>query len=71
MPGQQQGIVEDVPRFRELDADGRLRIMQPLGRARDVLLGQQHVERDEQIEIQTSEAVIHVNTYDFRNSFLI
>jgi hypothetical protein len=36
--------------------------VQPLRGARDVELGQQHIEREEQIEIELPKSIIHSNT---------
>ncbi|MNV83794.1 hypothetical protein D3C71_1776190 [compost metagenome] len=44
--------------------------MQPLCCARDVVLGQQHVERQQQVQVQAPE-IIHRNTEDIGNSFPI
>ena len=43
--------------------------MKPLGGARDVLFGEENIERDEQIEIDSSQDIIHRNTCDFEYSF--
>jgi hypothetical protein len=43
--------------------------MKTLGRARDVLLGEQDIERDEQIEIEPSQDINHGNACNFRYSF--
>jgi hypothetical protein len=52
-PGQQQRVGKNVPQARQLDADRRLRQVEPLRRPRDVMLTQQHVEGAQQVEIQT------------------
>jgi hypothetical protein len=52
--GQQQRIAEDLPQARELRGNSGLRQMQPLGRARDVRLGEQRVERNQQIQIDVA-----------------
>ncbi|MCW4455798.1 hypothetical protein OK348_13490 [Flavobacterium sp. MXW15] len=49
---QQQRVAERFAQLGEVHADRRLRQMQPLGRASDVVLGQQRVERDRQVEVQ-------------------
>ena len=60
--GQQQRIVKDRPQFGEMHTDRRLGEIEPLCRARDVVLRQQRVERHQQVEIQLSEDIIHLNT---------
>jgi hypothetical protein len=44
-PGQQQRIVKDIAQLGQVHADRRLRKIQTLRRPRDVMLGQQHVQR--------------------------
>ena len=48
-------VLKCMTQPREDAADGRLAQEQALARARDVTLGEQHVERDEQVEIELAE----------------
>ena len=58
---QQQRIVEDLAQARQVHADGRLRIVQALRRARHIVLGQQHIERHQQVQIEPPQ-ISHGNT---------
>ncbi len=69
-PRQQQRVAEQVAQFLQLHAHRRLRHVQLLGRTRDVVLGEQHVQRDEQVQVESSE-IIHGYTWNIRNSFQI
>jgi hypothetical protein len=54
--------LQHIPELGELDAHGRLRIVQALRGACHIELGQQHIECEQQIEIELPEAIIHSNT---------
>ena len=48
-------VLKCVPQPREDTADGRLAQKQALACTRDVALGEQHVERDEQVQIELAK----------------
>ncbi|MNM41028.1 hypothetical protein D3C81_518390 [compost metagenome] len=66
---QQQWIVEQVAQARQLHADSGLGQMQALGRTGDVLLFQQGLQGHQQVEVDTTQGIVHGNAGDCRNSF--
>jgi hypothetical protein len=59
--GNQQRIAEDLPQPRKLRRYSGLRQMQPLRSACDVGFGEQCVERDEQIQVDTAK-INHIDS---------
>ncbi len=68
--GHQQRVVERFAQLGELHAHRGLRQVQPLGRTRDIALGQQRVERDQQVEVKAAE-IVHGNSWNSDYSFPI
>ncbi|MNT91362.1 hypothetical protein D3C72_2324470 [compost metagenome] len=69
-PGQQQRIAEVIAQPGQVDADRWLREVQALRGACHVVLGQQHVQRDQQVEVESPE-ISHGNTCNIGYSFPI
>ncbi|MNT94587.1 hypothetical protein D3C72_2363120 [compost metagenome] len=57
----QQGIVEQSAQPRQRMADGRLALVQPQSRARDVALRQERVEHHEQVQVDCAKIIHHTN----------
>jgi hypothetical protein len=68
--GHQQRVAENLAQLGELHAHRRLREVQALGGAGHVALGQQHVERDQQVEVEAAE-IVHGNGWNSNYSFPI
>lgn len=62
MPPDQQRVIEKVAQPGERMADGGLALVQPDCRPRDVAFGQQGLQNDEQIEIDTRKTIhlVHI-----------
>ncbi|EPJ97440.1 hypothetical protein CFII68_01485 [Pseudomonas sp. CFII68] len=67
---QQERIIKKLSQPAQLQADGRLREIEQARCPRHILLGQQGIQCDQQIKIQTAQAIVHANTMCFGNSFL-
>jgi DNA-binding transcriptional LysR family regulator len=66
----EQRVVEELTQLGELHAHRGLREVQALGRAGHVALGQQGVERDQQVEVDAAE-IVHGDTWHSNYSFPI